>query len=379
MEKLILKSKEDYEKVKVVLRKAINSKHLIPVLGTGFSVGTATSAGVVPDAAHLKDKIVDFLLETDSYKQQSKEEFKDIDLSQIAGAFWKEIDNQSQKKIYKRFLSYIEDNFINVKDLAANKRKFLNSGWRYIYTLNYDDAIERNLDIETLFPYCKHSKNFIEQHPCLFKLHGDAKEFLKTEDKKYCILSKIQYLDSMKAAENYDMCMHLESDFAANNLLFIGCSLSDELDLLFASENGLRKNTSLNNEMNREKTQIIYVLFKNNDDTEISLNERMKLQEYGITHVIIANYETGMDTFYQMVIKLCADQDALEKEDELECYKGIRFRQLEEDDEHNFDYFFMKDRVGINDGTICLPGFFIKRDLGLKIKKKLVAIRLFML
>lgn len=98
MEKLILKNKEDYGKVKDLLQKAISSKHLIPVLGTGFSFGTVTSVGIVPNATQLKDKIVELLLTTDSYKQQKKEEFKEISLAQTASAFWDEIEKSSEKK-----------------------------------------------------------------------------------------------------------------------------------------------------------------------------------------------------------------------------------------------------------------------------------------
>lgn len=371
MEILVYNDKVEYDKIKILLKEAFDSKHLIPVLGAGFSAGTVTSMGVVPNVDQLKDKMVDLLLATDSYKGQKKEDFEKINISQIAGVFWNEAEKTEQRKIYSRFLSYIEDNFTDVRDLAASKRKFLNSGWRYIYTLNYDDAIEKNLNIETIFPYCKQGKDFIEQHVCLFKLHGDAKQFVKTENKQYCILSKGQYLESMKANENYDMGVHLEIDFAANNLLFIGCGLNDELDLLFASENGLQKRTVLNSKMNQDKSRIIYIVYKNNDEKTITLDERIKLQEYGITHAIIVNYETGMDDLYQLVNNLYREQKAIEKEDELERYKGIHFRKLEEDDAQNLDYFFINDRIGINEGTICLPGFFVERDMGLEILREI--------
>ena len=267
MEIYIFGEKEGREKANAVLKEAVDSKHLIPILGTGFSSGTITRMGKVPNVRQLKNKMAELLLETSAYHGQRKEDFEEINLFQIAGAFWDEAEKLSEQKMYNKFVEYMENNFTNTNDLPIIKRKFLNAGWRYIYTLNYDDAIERNLEIETIIPYNRHNKEFIERHFCLFKLHGDAKEFVKSKDKKYCILSKPQYLESLNASENYDMCKHLETDFTANSLLFIGCGLSDELDLLFAAENGLRKKSSLNSEMNSENSHLIYLLYKDNDET----------------------------------------------------------------------------------------------------------------
>jgi hypothetical protein len=367
----IFGEKEGREKANAVLKEAVDSKHLIPILGTGFSSGTITRMGKVPNVRQLKNKMAELLLETSAYHGQRKEDFEEINLFQIAGAFWDEAEKLSEQKMYNKFVEYMENNFTNTNDLPIIKRKFLNAGWRYIYTLNYDDAIERNLEIETIIPYNRHNKEFIERHFCLFKLHGDAKEFVKSKDKKYCILSKPQYLESLNASENYDMCKHLETDFTANSLLFIGCGLSDELDLLFAAENGLRKKSSLNSEMNSENSHLIYLLYKDNDETTVTLADKLKLQEYGITDVLVVNREKGMNDFYQMVNALCMELKAIKQEDELENYKGIHFRKLNEDDQRNLDYFFINEKVSINNGTICLPGFFVERSLGREVIREI--------
>lgn len=247
--------KKDLCKIKELLKTSITSNHLIPILGAGFSAGTKTMYGNVPDVNQLKEQMVFLLLQTSEYNTKRKEDLLKIDLSTLASAFWRAISREENQKIGDKFNDYIETNFTKVRDLPMTKRKFLNSGWRYIYTLNYDDSVEQNLDIYTVIPYQPQSRKFIDSHNCLFKLHGDANAYIKTDDKRYCVLSNQQYIDSMKAQENDDMCKHLEGDFASNSLLFIGCGLKNELDLLFAADMGLAQKTVLS----KDESNIIYV------------------------------------------------------------------------------------------------------------------------
>lgn len=364
MEIYSFKDQEDNKKIKVLMKKLIQSRHLIPVIGSGFTAGTDTRIGTVPNMSELKSQMVDLLLQTDDYRGRRKEEFEKISIIELASVFWKKMDKDNN--IRRKFGDYIEDNFTNVRDLPAIKRKFLNAGWRYIYTLNYDDAIENVLEIEKIVPYGKQNMDFIERHSCLFKLHGDAKKFVETSDKKYCILSKKQYIDSMKNDENYVMCKHLESDFAANSLLFIGCSLTDELDLLFAAENSLEEKTNLN----KDEAKIVFVRY-GGGGLSIPFEEIIKYENYGITHIINIIDNDEMDFFYKMVREIYDRCEQIEKEDELERYKGIHIKQLPKEDGRNLQYFFTNNSVAVKNGQIFLPGFFVERRIVNKIYEEL--------
>lgn len=349
------------------MKNAINSKHLIPVLGSGFTTGSKTQRGEVPDVKQLTHKIAELIAETDKYKKAKVSELENTDLSILANIFWKEMENPKYKKTLSKFQEYMEDNFTKVYDFPILKRKFLNSGWRYIYTLNYDDAVERNLEIEKIIPYTRQNPEFIEQHLCLFKLHGDAKEYIKTGDPRYCVLSQKQYLESINAFENYDMFQHLESDFVSNSLLFVGCSLDNELDILFASNTNLQNKVMLN----RDDSRIIYVRYIESLATDLSLQEELKLSGYGVTHVISVKGMTEMNQFYDMVYELNRQRENIEKENDLENYRGIHFHKLKEDDQRNMEYFFISERVSLKNGVITLPGFFINRTQGNELKEVL--------
>lgn len=364
MEFLSFQTQKDIDKVRELLKSLINSKHLIPVLGSGFTHSTDTARGRIPSTQQLREKIIELLLKTDEYKGKDEEDFEKIVFSELADFFWQYID--SDQKICREFRDYIEENFTHVRDLSPIKRRFLNSGWRYIYTLNYDDAIENVLEINCIIPYRKQSAEFIDQHRCLFKLHGDAGIFLQTGDKKYFIMGHKQYMDSMMSSENYDMCRHLESDFSANSLLFIGCSLEDELDLLFAAEYGLNAKTSLN----QEDAKLVYVRYYS-DGSQPSVLEQVKYQNYGISHIITIRDDNEADFLYKMIREFYEQREQIEEEEELEKYRGVHIKQLKKEDEKNLDYFFRKDCVDAKNGEIVLPGFFIERAQGDKLLEEL--------
>lgn len=49
MEIYSFKDQEDNKKIKVLMKKLIQSRHLIPVIGSGFTAGTDTKSGTVPN------------------------------------------------------------------------------------------------------------------------------------------------------------------------------------------------------------------------------------------------------------------------------------------------------------------------------------------
>lgn len=361
IKELKMKNKQDKKELDELLRKLIESRHLIPVIGSGFSAGAITRNGTVPDMKQLQKTLIELLIKTDTYKDETKESFYKLDLFQISDAFWREMDKEENKHTLRKFNCYMEENFTKVRDLEQSKRRFLASGWKYIYTLNYDDAIETVIDIEKIVPFTRQSKQFIEEHDCLFKIHGDAGMFARTGDKRYCLLSKKQYLESIKADENFDMCKHLEADFAASHILYVGCGLYDELDLLFASETGFSQKAYLD----KDKAPSVYIYYKPEGELpdKLELADKIKLEQYGISYAILVEGEREINELYDWINEIYIDSQKVKKSSEIEKYRGLRFGQLSEEDEENYKYFFLRDSVSIKNDKIVLPGFWSARKI----------------
>ena len=81
---------------------------------------------------------------------------------------------------------YLRDNFTKV-ELNEEKKKFLEIKWPYVYTLNIDDAIERNSGYENVvYPYRKIYDDIFDQEKCtIIPLGSDPLTiFLKKMDQK---------------------------------------------------------------------------------------------------------------------------------------------------------------------------------------------------
>ena len=58
----------------------------------------------------------------------------------------------------------MENHFSNVHDLSMEQVDLLKCSWRYLYTLNYDDAIEKALhNIITVVPYNTQNTPWLKQ------------------------------------------------------------------------------------------------------------------------------------------------------------------------------------------------------------------------
>ena len=200
---------------------------LIPVLGAGFTKGERTAKGRVPDS----DKFREIMLE-----EISKSATTDEMLSIQAGKFheiaelFMNVDFVSigtrKKIIQKCFLE---------TDLSEPKKVFLSADWPYIYTLNVDDAIERNTRFrDTVLPYKNISAHARELN-CVFKVHGDAKYEFMYDEQRSIIFSTDSYVQSL--IENQSMLRSIRTDLVEFNTLFLGCSLDNEIDLLYALAN----------------------------------------------------------------------------------------------------------------------------------------------
>ena len=241
--------------------------------------------------------------------------------------------------------SYLLNKFTNVK-LENVKKNFLKIDWPYIYTLNIDDAIENNSEFKTVLYANRDIRNSIfEQEKCVIKLHGDIKDILKYEDSNCEIFDQKQYVFSIK--KNVSLLKKLTHDYEYLNLLYIGCSLSDEIDLLFS--------TSMANDNNNNRYYC---------STQIpTLLQKTKLEAFGITHCIVFEsyddiYEKMTDAFHQ---SLCITPD------ELEQFSTYEFKTLGTGFELNCPYLFQGKSILNNSKIAIYPSFFVSRSVTDKI------------
>lgn len=226
------------------------------------------------------------------------------------------------------------------------KKNFLKIDWPYIYTLNIDDAIENNSEFKTVLYANRDIRNSIfEQEKCVIKLHGDIKDILKYEDSNCEIFDQKQYVVSIK--KNVSLLKKLTHDYEYLNLLYIGCSLSDEIDLLFS--------TSMANDNNNNRYYC---------STQIpTLLQKTKLEAFGITHCIVFEsyddiYEKMTDAFHQ---SLCITPD------ELEQFSTYEFKTLGTGFELNCPYLFQGKSILNNSKIAIYPSFFVSRSVTDKI------------
>lgn len=212
--------------------------------------------------------------------------------------------------------------------------------------MNIDDAIENNSEFKTVLYANRDIRNSIfEQEKCVIKLHGDIKDILKYEDSNCEIFDQKQYVVSIK--KNVSLLKKLTHDYEYLNLLYIGCSLSDEIDLLFS--------TSMANDNNNNRYYC---------STQIpTLLQKTKLEAFGITHCIVFEYyddiyEKMTDAFHQ---SLCITPD------ELEQFSTYEFKTLGTGFEMNCPYLFQGKSILNNSKIAIYPSFFVSRSVTDKI------------
>ena len=333
---------------------------IIPFFGSGFTCGCSAAHGVVPSVDELKSELVDIISGIQNYSKNDQNELKQLNLSDLAEIFWSVLEDEGTPPIYReRFDSYIENNFCNVHDLPVEYHDLINCRWRYIYTLNYDDAIERTSDkFEVIIPYSNQNRRWLEQKHCLYKIHGDATEFLKTGENKYCILSTQQYLQTLDDIANQAMRQNLETDFSSQNLIFIGCSLLDELDIMFAA------GTKLTQEKQQNKdTHSYYVRYVDDKTLHLSPVIKQRLKNFAITDIINVKAE-HMPAFYSFLSKVSTEAVKLQNTDNLKQFTGFQFLRQEATSRDNIEYLFLSSRIwpDAKSNHIVLPSFFIRRD-----------------
>lgn len=335
-------------------------QNIVPFFGSGFTRGYPAARGRVPSVDELKAELVDILAGIENYTDNARGELNQLKLSGLSDIFWSILERDDIPKEYRdRFDAYIEDHFYNVHDIPVACRKLIDCRWRYLYTLNYDDAIENaSNELRVIVPYTKQNKQWLKQKKCLYKIHGDSAKFLETGESKFCILSTQQYLQALNDRDNLSMRQNLETDFSSNNLIFFGCSLLDELDILFAAGTKFAKGKQQNGD-----TRSYYVRYVNDKTPNLSVVQRQMFKNFAITDIIEVRAE-DMLSFYSFIAKASDEAGQLQKTDNLSEFTGFRFLQRESTSRENIEYLFFSSHIWPKRESkqIVLPGFFIHRD-----------------
>ncbi len=267
-----------FRDVKTEIIQNFRRKSLIPCIGSGFSYQCKAHNGKVPSGKTYKEYMIEQLFALKIIPENEKDSLANESFSEVSDIYHKTVPLNSRKK-------YLTDNFTQVQ-LPQVKTQFLSLPWPYIYSLNIDDAVENNGSYNVVYSNRPVDDNIFETCQCVIKLHGDASEIVSYTDSVSEIFSNKQYTESISS--NHQLLNRLYHDSEINNLIFIGCSLDDELDLSIY----LKSSEEYSNSR-------YYITCK-----EPSFVQKNKLENYGITHCVLFDdyddiyqklYEAGME------------------------------------------------------------------------------------
>lgn len=326
-----------FEQVEQLLKTLLRSFSLIPVIGSGFSSGSLTAkGGKVPNGKIMRQDMLDAIKEyNDNIDQIENDSFSNI------ATYYNAIVPVDEQR------NYLSKNFVRVS-LSKEKTNFLQVEWPYIYTLNIDDAIENSGLYKTILSNREFYLDILDDNEkYVLKLHGDAREMTVYKDGgKHAILSLSQYVDSLK--HNEQLLNKLKQDCLDKNLIFIGCSLDDEIDLLSVFRDAQSVKSS-------KKVDRFFI-------TETTPNDfqKIKLSNMGITKVIVVG---SFDYFYEHFTQIAQQINSIEI-NELKSLKNLPSIIKNVHDENNEDYIlFGKTPFSKKTHKIELPYFFITRNI----------------
>ena len=251
-----------FSEIRAEIISNIRRNMLIPVIGSGFTRGCTSRNGQTPSGEDYRQYMIDRILDVEP--AVSREELEPESFSDISEIYHKYVSPSTQR-------TYLLDNFTQV-ELEENKKNFLSLPWPYIYTLNIDDAIENeSIYKHIVLPNRTINQKIFDDEKCLIKLHGDIKEIVTYLGTNSEIMTQTQYVKSLR--KNEALLSKLRHDGMFENLIFIGCSLDDEIDLM----SSLMPDDIQENRVGR------YICLTEKP----AWITQTKYERYGITHCII--------------------------------------------------------------------------------------------
>lgn len=323
-----------FEDVKSNIISGFKRKMIIPVLGSGLTRNCPSRRGIVPSGDDYKSDMIKMLEKQSGIGASEIEELKKQKFSVVSSVYHSLIPVNEQQR-------YLQDHFKGVK-IEEYKTDFLAIDWPYIYSLNIDDAIESNSRYSTvIYSNRRVRNNIFAQNKCVIKLHGDINDILSYEDSDCEIFDQSQYVVSIK--KNEYLLSKLTHDFEYINLLFIGCSLSDEIDILYSSVSSVVNKNARYYCTTKEPTFI----------------ERTILEKYGITDCLIFDSYEDIYTEFVNAYKEAGMIEATE----IDNFKAYKFSVNPSGFDVNKPYMFYGKNLINRDKTITLPNFFIDREI----------------
>ena len=322
-----------YSEVKSEIQQQLKRAALIPILGSGFTRGCTSRKGTVPSGDDYKEYMIDQIIKTRGYDDSKRLNYEKKQFSDISTIYHEIVPKEDQR-------DYLRNNFTKV-ELSSEKKKFLNINWPYVYTLNSDDAIENNSRYTTVvYSNRKILHEIFSTDKCTIKLHGHIGDILVYEDSKCEIFDLPQYIQSLN--ENRILLDKLKHDYEFMNLIYIGCSLSSEIDLLsIASKAAINGNR-------------YYCTVKQPDEDDL-----LMLSKYGITHCVIFD---SYDAIYTELVASAEEAEKIGKSD-LDEYKTFEVTESPDGFDINKAYLFHGKSLINKERRVCLPSFFISREI----------------
>lgn len=365
MEILNVRNSHEHGKMLELCFNLCQKYALIPVIGSGFSFGSPTdNNGTIPSVSELTKFLFKYISAYSNYSPEDLIDIQKESLPDLSNSFWDIYSRIPEKKL-EEFYEYINKNFQNISFWKDFQSEFLEIRWPYLFTLNYDSLIENySPNYYPIIPYEKINRYYARTKTKVYKLHGDAGKYLSTGDNKYFILSRDQYVKSMMDDSNKDMLNELLTAFSSKSILFFGCGLSEELDLLYSSQLSVKERAE---DIDTTQQAIIYISFESEDSVEKPFSQRMedRLARYGITTVFRFFSEEDSKNFFHELREATSKLSKPGIEDFLEKYSSMQFNVLKKDDIRCRDFLLQENLVwkSINSHIITMPGYYITRSL----------------
>jgi len=324
------------ERTELIIKTMFEKRNLVPVLGAGFSKGAPTLHASVPDAEQFRRTMLEVLK-----KEVGKDAdyLKDGKFAEVAEYFLNPqfVRTFTVKEVIQKYFTEVT--------LNGLRKAFLRCPWPYVYTLNIDDAIERNSNFKNKVVPNRPISATARQLSCVYKVHGDAAEELIYEEPSKIIFSTAQYVRSLTT--NKSMLTSLKTDLTEQNTLFVGCSLDQEIDLLYALAE--YSDTFPKGRLSIFATSSVPNRF-----------EKARLASHGINAILLV---PDYDLFYETIAhwgKLAEKQTLSFIAPHL---AEATIRRLNQDRITNLS-FLLKDPSGFKTGMdAMIPAFYVQRDL----------------
>ena len=326
------------------LAQLLLEERLIPIFGAGFSKSSTSTCGTVPDGQECTKLMKSLILKYTSDLNESA--LSTYNFNTTASRFKKLVSKCIPENEY---LKFFRNNFTGVK-LSEIKKDFLQLPWPYIFTINIDDGIENTGLFNTILPYQNARKDFSSNKRTLFKLHGDAAYELRYTTENNIIFDSDQYTQSLVDPNNQTLCECFSNTYKEFNVLFIGCSLTNEPDIKY-----------IYNSISKERLNTMGIILKKE---KLSNFEEDDLVDYGITDIILVkDYDLFYVDLYNTVLNL-----QLERKGNNYPFSNPMVQYI---DDNDLKYFSGYRSFDENKNLFCKSNLIIDRDALNELKQAL--------